>query len=81
MAETHVVECARCGRTADGLPRPPLAGDVGQLVYQNTCQDCWADWFEQSVGVINHYELNPAIREDRLRLYDVMKEFLALTDG
>jgi len=54
---------------------------VGQLVYAHTCEDCWADWFEQSVGVINHYSLNPAIREDRLRLYDVMKEFLALTDG
>jgi len=80
MAEAHVVECKRCGRTAPGLARAPLAGDVGQLVYGNVCQDCWNEWFEQSVGVINHYGLNPALREDRLQLYEVMKEFLALTE-
>jgi Fe-S cluster biosynthesis and repair protein YggX len=79
MAEAHLVACPRCGRTAPGLARPPLAGDVGQLVYEHTCQDCWNDWFEQSVGVINHYSLNPAMREDRLQLYEVMKEFLALS--
>ena len=38
------------------------------------------EWFEQSVGVINHYGLNPALREDRQQLYEVMKEFLALTE-
>ena len=80
MAEMHVVHCSRCGKTADGLGRAPLAGDVGQLVYDHVCQQCWNEWFEQSVGVINHYGLNPALREDRQQLYEVMKEFLALTE-
>jgi Fe-S cluster biosynthesis and repair protein YggX len=74
-----MVQCSRCGRTAAGLAGPPLAGDIGKLVYDHVCQDCWNAWFEQSVGVINHYSLNPAIREDRLQLYEVMKEFLALS--
>jgi Fe-S cluster biosynthesis and repair protein YggX len=60
------------------LAQPPLTGDIGRLVFDNVCQECWAAWFEQSVGVINHYGLNPAIREDRQRLYEVMKEYLNL---
>jgi len=78
VPEEHVVECARCSERAHGLARPPLAGDIGKLVYDNVCQECWNAWFEQSVGVINHYGLNPALREHRQQLYDVMKEFLGL---
>jgi Fe-S cluster biosynthesis and repair protein YggX len=81
MAQTRLVTCRRCGQEAAGLAQPPLAGDVGQLVFENVCQDCWNEWFEQSVLVINHYGLNPAIREERLQLYEVMKEFLGLTEG
>lgn len=81
MAHDRLVTCRRCGREAPGLPRPPLAGDVGRLVFDHVCQDCWNDWFEQSVLVINHYGLNPAIREQRQQLYDVMKEYLGLTGG
>jgi Fe-S cluster biosynthesis and repair protein YggX len=80
MAEAHIVTCRRCGATAPGLPKPPLAGDVGLLVYDNICQNCWNAWFEQSVGVINHYGLNIVIPEDRKQLYEVMKEFLALSE-
>ena len=79
MTQTRTILCARCGETNAGLPRPPLAGGVGQLVYEHTCQSCWDEWFEQSVNVINHYGLNPALREHREQLYDIMKEFLNLT--
>ena len=78
MAESRVIICTRCGATAAGLARPPLAGDVGGLVYENVCQECWNEWFEQSVNVINHYGLNPALREHRQQLYEVMKEFFGL---
>ena len=75
---SHLVECARCSEHAPGLASSPLAGDIGKLVYDHVCQDCWNAWFEQSVGVINHYGLNPAIRDHRQQLYEVMKEFLGL---
>ncbi len=78
MAESRLLTCSRCGQTAGGLARSPLAGDVGRMVYDNVCQECWNEWFEQSVNVINHYGLNPALREHREQLYDVMKEFLGL---
>jgi len=78
VSEVNVVSCSRCGETAAGLAQPPLSGEVGRDVYEHTCQECWGQWFEQSVLVINHYGLNPALREDRQRLYEVMREFLRL---
>jgi Fe-S cluster biosynthesis and repair protein YggX len=78
VTETRTVTCTRCGDVAPGLSQAPLAGAVGQLVFDNVCQVCWADWFEQSVNVINHYGLNPALREHREQLYEVMKEFFNL---
>lgn len=78
MAQTRTVTCARCGQTALGLAQLPLSGDVGKLVYENVCQECWQAWFDQSVNVINHYGLNPALREHRQQLYEVMKEYLGL---
>lgn len=79
MTQTRTVTCARCVESAPGLPRPPLSGAIGQLVYEHVCQRCWDDWFEQSVNVINHYGLNPALPEHRAQLYDVMKDFFNLT--
>jgi len=79
VTDVRAVTCARCGATAPGLARPPLAGDIGRLVYEGVCQSCWNEWFEQSINVINHYGLNPALREHRAQLYDVMREFFNLT--
>lgn len=78
MAEARTVQCSRCGQSNPGLQRAPLSGDTGRLVLENVCQECWNEWFEQSVNVINHYGLNPAIPEDRRQLYQVMREFLGL---
>jgi Fe-S cluster biosynthesis and repair protein YggX len=78
MTEPRTVTCSRCGNTRQGLANPPVSGEVGQLIYDHVCQECWGEWFEQQIMVINHYGLNPAIREHRLQLYEVMKEFFGL---
>ncbi|HEY3115298.1 MAG TPA: Fe(2+)-trafficking protein [Chloroflexota bacterium] len=80
MADTsmHIVTCLRCGEEKEGLDEPPLRGEIGQLVFEHTCRDCWAEWFEQSVNVINHHGINPALPEQRQQLYEIMKEFLDL---
>ena len=78
QAGERVVDCVRCVESKPGLESPPLSGDLGQLVYDNVCGDCWAAWFEQSVNVINHYGLTPALPDHRKQLYEIMKEFLNL---
>lgn len=78
MAEPELVQCSRCDEIKPRLGSPPLSGQLGREVYENVCRDCWAAWFEQSVNVINHYGLTPALPDHRKQLYEIMKEFLNL---
>lgn len=78
MAEERPVICSRCAEERPGLDSPPLSGDIGRLVFENVCRECWGAWFEQSVNMINHYGLTPALPEHRQQLIEIMKEFLDL---
>lgn len=78
MAEPELVQCSRCDQVKRRLESPPLSGDLGRLIYDNVCQECWATWFEQSVNMINHYGLTPALPDHRKQLYEIMKDFLNL---
>jgi Fe-S cluster biosynthesis and repair protein YggX len=50
--------CARCSRTDDGLPAPPLPTDLGARIYDTICQSCWQEWLKEQTAIINHYALN-----------------------
>lgn len=73
------VRCARCERPdAPALPKPPLRGPLGQEIQERVCADCWRDWQQTEVIVINELRLNfmdPAAQEVLTRH---MREFLRL---
>ena len=73
-----LVTCARCGQSADGLPRPPLSGHLGQDILARTCQSCWKDWQAESFRIINHLGLQPVDPADRQKLYGHLREYLGL---
>jgi len=71
------VTCVRCGETREGAGRV-LPGTIGDEIEQRVCAECWGEWTQQQIRVINHYGLRPALREDREKLYDFTREFLGL---
>ncbi|MDY7094356.1 MAG: oxidative damage protection protein [Acidobacteriota bacterium] len=76
MANT--VHCSRCGRDAAALPAPPLPGPSGTEIQQKVCADCWAEWQNMEVMVINELRLNfmdPGAQETLDRH---MREFFGL---
>ena len=73
MAE---ITCSRCGRVAEPLPKPPLAGAAGQAVQAHVCADCWGEWQQAAPTYINHHALQVVSPEGRARLYEFMREFL-----
>lgn len=77
MADVH---CARCDRTAPGLERPPLPGEVGETVHARTCADCWREWLGEQVKVINETRVSPADPDGYAFLLAQMKGFLRLVD-
>jgi len=72
------VTCSRCGSTAAGLERPPLPGDLGEQVRDQTCTACWKEWLRTQVMFINEYRLSPADPDDYRRLVGEMRTFLNL---
>jgi len=72
---TRMVYCVKFGRELPGLDKPPVAGELGQRIYENVSADGWALWREQVVILINHYGLNMADRRAQEFLNEQMEEF------
>lgn len=71
----RMVNCVKFGRELPGLDRPPVAGELGQRIYENVSADGWELWKEQVVILINHYGLNMADPRAQAFLNEQMEEF------
>jgi tetratricopeptide (TPR) repeat protein len=67
------------GRFARQLPRPPMNDDLGRLIYETVCTDCWDYWLRTlSIKVINEMRLDLSTERGQ-EVYDqIMKETLGL---
>lgn len=75
------VTCVRCGMAREGAGRV-LPGKLGDDIERMICAECWREWLQMQIRVINHYGLRPAIREDREKLYDFTRQYLGIApDG
>ena len=72
----RMVHCVKLGRELPGLEKPPMAGELGQRIYDNISQQAWDMWQDQSRLIINHYGLNLADPDSRQVLREQMIEFL-----
>ena len=72
------VVCSRCGEMKEAVGTVPLPGALGESVAAHVCQDCWQEWIQTSIRVVNHYKLQPALREHREKLFELMVDFLKL---
>ena len=72
------IVCSRCHLEKEGLASAPMPGAMGERVARSVCADCWSEWMQASIRVINHYALQPNLKEHREKLFEFMEEFLAL---
>lgn len=73
-----LVTCARCGRSAEGLPYPPYPDDVGERIQANVCASCWREYMGRQTMVINEYRLDLMDPKAQEILTRDMLEFLGL---
>ncbi|MDE3112243.1 MAG: Fe(2+)-trafficking protein [Chloroflexota bacterium] len=71
------VACVRCGETREAAGRV-LPGALGDEIERGICAECWKEWLQAQIRVINHYGLRPALREDREKLYEFTRQYLGL---
>ena len=69
--------CTRCEREdARALVSPPFPTDLGARVREEICADCWDEWKERQMLLINHYGLNLQDANARKFLLGNLKAFL-----
>ncbi len=57
-AGPRMVECVKFGKLMEGLPKPPLKGEMGQRVFDQVSKEAWRMWLEHSKMLINEFRLD-----------------------
>lgn len=77
MSENASFQCGRCGR--DDVPpvsSPPFRDELGRRITREICTECWEEWKERQMLLINHYGLNLRSADAREFLRVNLKSFL-----
>lgn len=75
------VHCVRCRQEKPGLDRQVYPGELGERIQRSICADCWREWQQMEVMVINELRLNFMQPESQDILVQQMREFLCLNDN
>ncbi len=76
MAE---IQCARCGRSGEPLPKAPLRNELGERIHASICRSCWDEWLRFQTMLINHNGLDVRDKPARDFLTMNMEAFLFQT--
>ncbi len=61
------------------LPKPPMQDELGQMIYEKVCAECWNYWLrDMSVKVINEMRLDLSTEKGQETYDQIMKETLGL---
>jgi len=52
------ITCSRCARTAPPAQKVTYGGKLGEEIRTNVCADCWTEWQNMEVIVINELRLD-----------------------
>lgn len=72
------VTCSRCQLERPILDSSPYPGDVGLEIQKKVCRQCWAEWQQAEVIVINELRLDFMDPKSHDTLVLHMREFLGL---
>ena len=73
---THMVQCAKLGKEAEGLDRPPYPGELGQRIYDSISREAWQQWMSHQTILINENRLSVIDPKHRAFLEDEVRKFL-----
>ncbi len=72
---SHIVNCVKLGREAEGLERPPYPGELGKRIYENVSKEAWQGWIRYQTMLINEHRLTPIDPEHRKFLEQEMENY------
>jgi Fe-S cluster biosynthesis and repair protein YggX len=73
---TRNVHCARLGREAPGLDKPPFPGPEGERIFENISRQAWDEWLAHQTLLINENRLKVFKPEAKAFLAEQRESFL-----
>lgn len=73
---SRTVQCAKLGKEAEGLAKPPYPGELGQRIFDTISKEAWQQWMGQQTILINEYRLSVIDPKGRAFLEEQMEKFL-----
>ncbi len=55
---THMVQCIKLKKEAEGLANPPFPNALGQRIYENVSKEAWDGWIRYQTMLINENRLS-----------------------
>jgi Fe-S cluster biosynthesis and repair protein YggX len=68
-------KCARCGQKGEPIGFAPIPTDLGARIGSEICQDCWKEWQQKQMQLINHYGIDVSNPDSHQFLFDQMNIF------
>jgi Fe-S cluster biosynthesis and repair protein YggX len=72
---TRTVHCIKLGRDAEGLPRPPVPGVLGQKIFESVSAEAWQMWLRTQTMLINENRLSLSDASSRQYLQAQMEQY------
>lgn len=73
---SRTVHCVYLGQEAEGLPRKPLPGELGERIYNEISVEAWRKWLDHQTMLINENRLSPIDPDHRKYLMEQAEAFL-----
>ncbi len=72
---SHIVQCVKLGKQAEGLPAAPVPGELGKRIYENVSREAWQLWLQQQTILINEHRLSVIDPQAQKFLHEQMQAF------
>jgi Fe-S cluster biosynthesis and repair protein YggX len=72
---SRTVHCIKLDKDAEGLPRPPIPGALGQRIFESVSKEAWQGWLAHQTRLINEYRLVLADAQARKFLSEEMEKY------
>ena len=72
---SHMVQCVKLGRQAEGLEEPPFDSPLGQRIYESVSKEAWEQWQDHMKMLLNEYRLQPWRKEHQDFIVQQMEQY------
>ena len=71
----RMVQCVKFGKPMEGLPKPPLKGEIGERVYNEVSKEAWRMWLEHSKMLVNEFRLDLMSEQGQRIWFDELEKY------